>query len=111
MSKLSAEFRFEIGDMVYLRPSVEGVIGGNVRATGGVVAERVAQECHGGIQRMYRLCDLNGTLSPLISELALLSTNEAVQAAMESEAMAVSLAHIKSGAFHKDEAKVEKASE
>lgn len=52
MSKIEVEFAFEIGDFVYFK-SAPHFDWKNPRKF--VVVERLAQQCHGGIQRMYRL--------------------------------------------------------
>lgn len=51
MSVLQAEMEFEIGDIVYHKTALHS----DERATPFIVIERFVQECHGGIQRQYRI--------------------------------------------------------
>lgn len=50
--KIEVEFEFEIGDLVFFRSSDHAV---GIRPKTFCVYERLAQECHGGIQRLYKL--------------------------------------------------------
>ncbi len=52
MSRIEVWFIFEIGELVYFRGAPH-----NLRNIPQqfVVSERIAHECHGGIQRFYRL--------------------------------------------------------
>ena len=52
MSSLRAEFRFEIGDTVYFRAAMHNA---NNRPNQFIIYERLAQQCHGGIQQLYRM--------------------------------------------------------
>lgn len=52
MSKIEVEFAFELGQIVYVRSSLHTH---NVSPTRYVIAERIAQECHGGVQRLYKI--------------------------------------------------------
>lgn len=52
MSSITVDFEFEIGDLVYFRGASHHA---GVRPKQFCVYERLAQECHGGIQRMYRV--------------------------------------------------------
>lgn len=49
MSKLEAEFQFEIGDTVVMKAAAETY--GSNYAPRLVVIERKAQQCHGGVQK------------------------------------------------------------
>lgn len=52
MSGINVEFKFEIGGMVYFRGSIHDF---DHRPNQFVIAERSAHECHGGLQRLYKL--------------------------------------------------------
>lgn len=52
MSTLTADFLFEIGDTVFFSSAQHAA---GHRPKQFVIYERLAQECHGGIQRLYRL--------------------------------------------------------
>lgn len=52
MSSITVKFEFEIGDFVYYRNAMNDRTHSPFRH---IVHERIAQECHGGIQRLYRL--------------------------------------------------------
>ena len=52
MSSLTVEFAFEIGDLVYFKSATHDIGNTPVKF---VVYERLAQECHGGVQRLYRV--------------------------------------------------------
>lgn len=52
MSSITVEFQFEIGDFVYMKSAphtMESV------PNAFVVYERIAQQCHGGVQKHYKL--------------------------------------------------------
>jgi hypothetical protein len=55
MSQVTVDFEFEIGDLLYFRDA-ENSLDKHPRAF--LVYERIAQECHGGIQRFYKLTGL-----------------------------------------------------
>ena len=79
MSKVEADFQFEMGALVYIRGSSHTA---GLRPVQFVVIERIAQECNGGIQRMYLLA---GEAKPY-SELAL-TLEEPPYRPMPEEAM------------------------
>jgi len=62
MSKIESEFKFELGDMVYIRGS-QHIAG--CRPTHFVVCERIAQECHGGVQQFYKMLGWTGAVSEI----------------------------------------------
>ena len=51
-SEVRATFEFEISELVFFKGTQHNR---NCRPNQFCVTERIAQECHGGIQRMYRL--------------------------------------------------------
>lgn len=53
MSSITVDFEFEIGDIVYFKDHDHDATRIPYKY---VVFERIAQECHGGVQRLYRLC-------------------------------------------------------
>jgi hypothetical protein len=57
MSGFQVDFAFEIGDLVYVRGSTHTQ---TTRPKAFVVYERIAQECHGGVQRLYKVFGLEG---------------------------------------------------
>lgn len=63
MHEIAVYFEFEIGEMLFFKNSVH-LIG--IRPKQYIVHERVAQECHAGIQQMYRLIGVE-TLVPEIA--------------------------------------------
>lgn len=64
MSSITVQFQFEIGDIVYFRQSPNNMDNIPNRF---LVTERLAQQCHGGIQMLYRLHDRDA----LIPEVAI----------------------------------------
>lgn len=52
MSSITAEFEFEIGDLVFTRDAEHS---NDARPKTFCIYERLAQECHGGIQRLYKV--------------------------------------------------------
>lgn len=56
MSSITVEFQYEIGELVYLKDELNAFC--HV-PNSHVIIERVAQQCHGGIQRQYRLMRLD----------------------------------------------------
>jgi hypothetical protein len=56
MSKVSVEFQFEIGELVYFKAAAHN---SSHRPRRFVIYERHVQECSGGVQKLYRLdgCD------------------------------------------------------
>lgn len=59
MSKLEAEFQYEIGDVVYF------IAAGRFNREPFQVTERIIQQCHGGIQIQYKLIGLEGFVPEL----------------------------------------------
>ena len=57
MSSITAEFAFEIGDLVFFKGALH--CDGH-RPKQFCVYERIAQQCHGGIQMHYRLSGYTG---------------------------------------------------
>ena len=66
MSELKAEMKFEVGDFVYFRNASHHIEALPKRF---VVTERLVQECHGGVQRLYKLHGHEG----LVPEICLCS--------------------------------------
>jgi len=64
MSEITVNFEFELGDMVYFKSAQHSL---GKRPLRFVVYERLAQQCHGGIQRLYKL----GTITELVPEILL----------------------------------------
>lgn len=62
MSTLSAEMAFEIGDFVYLKHHESTP---ELRPRRYMVYERHIQECHGGVQRFYRVAGLEGPVAEI----------------------------------------------
>lgn len=52
MSKIEVEFEFELGDLVFLRGAQHIQ---QSRPKRYVIYERMASECHGGCQRLYKV--------------------------------------------------------
>ena len=52
MSGFTVEFAFELGQQVFFRDAPHDV---DQTPRAFTVYERVAQECHGGVQRLYKL--------------------------------------------------------
>ena len=65
MSSLTVEFAFEVGDFVYFRSSRNDRDHAPNRF---VVMERYGQQCHGGVQRLYKL---DGDFTKLVPEICL----------------------------------------
>ena len=63
MSKIEVEFAFEIGDKVYTRTASHHA---GRRPKAFIVYERLAQECHGGIQRLYKCYELEGYVPEIV---------------------------------------------
>lgn len=63
-SELTVSFVYEIGDIVFFRASQHCA---GSRPKPFLITERVAQECHGGVQQLYRM---DGR-PDLVSEVAL----------------------------------------
>ena len=57
MSGFTVEFEFEIGDLVYTKGS-QHTDGQRPRMF--CISERIAQQCHGGIQQLYKLETIDG---------------------------------------------------
>jgi len=57
MSSLTVEFKFQIGELVYVRGSMYGE---GRRPRQFVILERIAQECPVGVQLQYKLHDVAG---------------------------------------------------
>lgn len=58
MSGFTVDFEFEIGELLWMKGSHD---------QRGIVTDRIAQQCSGGIQKLYSLSRLSG----FISEIAL----------------------------------------
>jgi hypothetical protein len=52
MSEITVSFEFEIGELVFFRDAAHCH---GIRPKRFIIEERFAQQCHGGIQRLYRL--------------------------------------------------------
>ena len=52
MSSITVEFRYEIGELVYIRGATNT---GSITPNRFVIIERMAQQCHADFQRLYRL--------------------------------------------------------
>jgi hypothetical protein len=67
VSELKAEMKFEIGDIVYFAATQHT---DSCRPRRFVVYERFAQECHGGIQKLYRVGgEANMVSEPLLTSV------------------------------------------
>ena len=64
---VTVEFAFNIGEVVWHRAAVAG---GQYKPHAWIVIERHAVQCHGGVQKFYKLNDCAG---PMVPELALTS--------------------------------------
>ena len=51
MTTLTAEMAYEIGQIVYMRDALHNA---GSQPTPHIITERFVQECHGGIQRLYK---------------------------------------------------------
>jgi len=63
-SQLTAMLEFEVGEFVYRRTASHS---DSVRPRRFLITERYLQQCHGGIQKMYRLDPDEGQLLPEIA--------------------------------------------
>ena len=61
MSSITVEFEFEIGDLVFFKGAQHTA---GHRPKQFVVYERIAQQCHGGVQKRYRV----GGITELVVE-------------------------------------------
>ena len=68
MSVLSGEFKYEIGDMVYFRTASHR---DGHRPKRFLIIERFLQQCHGGVQMLYKLDGSSEGIGSLIPEIAL----------------------------------------
>jgi hypothetical protein len=64
-SELTATLEFEVGELVYPRSALHC---DGQRPRRFVIVERYVQQCHGGVQKLYRLHGVDGNL---VSEVAL----------------------------------------
>lgn len=63
MSELKADFKFEIGDMVYLKHSSHNETQFPLKFT---IVERHLQQCHGGIQLSYMVYGQSSLIPELV---------------------------------------------
>lgn len=54
MTGINVEFKFEIGDLVYIKGTSHDF---DHRPNQFLIVERLVQQCHGGIQLLYKLLD------------------------------------------------------
>lgn len=64
MSGFEVDFEFEIGELVFVKSALHA---DGVRPKYFVIIERLAQQCSGGIQRLYKLAGEEG----VVPEIAL----------------------------------------
>jgi len=74
---LTVEFQFEIGDFVYFRSARNDREHVPSRY---LVMERYAQQCHGGVQRLYKL---DGDFAKLVPEICLTREEPAYDSSRE----------------------------
>lgn len=72
MSELKSDMAFEVGEMVYVRHALHNA---NRVPLQYIITERYVQECHGGIQRLYKLLGEQG----MYPEIALTRERPAYQ--------------------------------
>lgn len=63
MSSVTVDFDFEIGDEVYLKTARSSF---RETPSAVMIIERVAQECHGGVQRLYQLFGYDNLVPELV---------------------------------------------
>lgn len=63
MSKLEVNFAFEIGDLVYIKSASHRM---DCVPKRYVVYERIAQQCHGGVQLLYKITSFDGTFPEVV---------------------------------------------
>lgn len=54
MTEITVDFEFELHEIVYLK---HAEYSRNMKPVRHIIIERSAVECHGGVQKMYRLLD------------------------------------------------------
>lgn len=65
MSRMVVDFEFEIGQIVFFKSANHA---NGFRPATFAIYERVAQQCHGGIQCLYRLSGIEGlTPEPMLT--------------------------------------------
>ena len=62
MSSITVDFKFEIEEVVYIKTALHAM---DNRPNRYIVQERIAQQCHGGVQRMYKLVGMSEHLPEL----------------------------------------------
>ncbi len=63
MSKIEVEFEFKIGQLVFFRDAQHTR---SDRPMMFVIYERLAQQCHGGIQKLYKLSRYDGLFPEVV---------------------------------------------
>jgi len=63
MSKLEVEFEFEIGDIVFSKAAQH--CSGH-RPKPFIIYERIAEQCHGGVQRLYKVMGFEGFVPEVV---------------------------------------------
>lgn len=57
---ITVTFKFSVGDLVYFSGATHNVSTVPIQA---VITERIAQQCHGGIQQLYKVSSEQGLFS------------------------------------------------